>query len=171
MLDDEARVRAQDPADLAQHLRVLLVAEVAQRREQVHGGVEALVGEGQLAVVGLDELRPPLMAGAAPGLGQQRRRAVDADDAIALPRQWHRVATEAAGDVEQVAAGRARSQARRGERLLLRLVLTPVIGVRAQVEVAEERVPGLGGARRAAFHAHASTPSSSSDAWSSAASR
>ena len=66
-----------------QHLRVLLVAEVAERREQVQRRVEARVRERQLAVVGLGELRPALAAGAAAGLVEQRARAVHADDAVA----------------------------------------------------------------------------------------
>ena len=135
----------------AEHLRVLLVAQVAERGEQVDRRVEALVGERQRAVVGVHELRPARAGRAAAGLLEQRRRAVDAHDAVARPRQRHGVAPEAAGDVEQVAARRGsgrggrrrapapRASARRG-------------GVGPQVEVAEEGVPRLGRAGRAALH-------------------
>ena len=63
------------------------------------------------------------------------------------------MAPEPARHVEQVAALRAAGQPRRGERLRLGLPLALVCGVGAQVEVAEERVPGLGGARRGPVHA------------------
>jgi hypothetical protein len=81
-LDHEAPGRAQDAADLGQRLDVLLVAVEAERREEVQGGVEALVRERQLAIVRLDELGG-LVAGPPPGLGEERRRAIDARHAVA----------------------------------------------------------------------------------------
>ena len=128
----------------AEHVRVLLVAEVAERAEQVDGGVEARVGERQLAVVGGHELRPALVAGAAAAPPRAAPRAVDAGDAVAGARERHGVAAEAARDVEQLAALGAARQPRRRERLRLGLALALVVGEGAQVEVAEERVPGLG---------------------------
>ena len=65
-LDHQAPARAQDAADLGQRLDVLVVAVEAQRREEVQRGVEAVLGEGQLAVVGLDERRA---RGRRPGAG------------------------------------------------------------------------------------------------------
>src|SRR6478609_3956742 len=59
-LDHEAPGRAQDAADLGERLDVLLVAVEAERREEVQRGVEALVGEGQLAVVGVGERSTPV---------------------------------------------------------------------------------------------------------------
>ena len=147
-LDHEPAALAQDAADRRQRPRVLLVAQVAERRVEVQSGVEAVVLERQLAVVGADELRPALAAGAPARLVEQDRRAVDAGDAVAGARERDRVAAEPARRVEQLAAVRAAGQPGGGERLLPGLGVALVVRVRAQVEVAEERVPGFGRARR-----------------------
>lgn len=152
-LDHQAGARAQHPSDLAQHVDVLLIAEVAERAEEVQDSVEALVREGKLAVVGLHQLRPPLATHPAPRLGQQGRRAIDTDDPEVRAGERHRVAAEPAGDVEQVAAGGTTGEARRGQRLRLGLTLTLVIGVRAQIEIAEERIPCRGRAGSSVLHA------------------
>ena len=146
-LDHELAARAQHAPDRGQHLDVLLVAEVAERGEEVEGGVEARLGERQLAVVRARQLRPARAACAPAGLVEQRLRPVDADRAEARAGQRERVAAEAAGHVEHV---RARLDAREpggGQRVDLRLRVTLLAGVGAQVEVTEERVPGLGRAR------------------------
>ena len=57
------------------------------------------------------------------------------------------MAAEAARDVEHVGARLHPGEAGRGQRVRLGLRVTLLVGVRAQVEVAEERVPGLGRAR------------------------
>jgi hypothetical protein len=150
-LDDEPRSGAQDAADLGQRLDVLLVAVEAERREEVEGRVEALVREGQLAVVGLDELGA-VVAGPPRGLGQQRRRAVDASDVEARTGQRDGVAPLTAGDIEQVSALRARRQARRALCVGGGLRVRFRVGEGAQVELAEQRVPGLGRAGGLAFH-------------------
>src|SRR4051812_33090450 len=138
-LDDESAAGAQDAADLAERARVLLVAEVAERREEVERRVEARIGERQVAVVGPHELRPPLAAGAARRLVEQRLRAIDADHAIAGARERERVAAEAARHVEEVAAGRARRELRGRDRLRLGRSRALVLAERAQVELGEER--------------------------------
>ena len=153
-LDHEPAARPQHAPDLGQHAHVLLVAEVAERGEEVDRRVEGLVLERQLAVVGAHELAAgPLVARAPPRLLEQRLGAVDADDAEARARQRHGVAPEPARHVEQVAAVGAAREPRRRERLRLRVALALVLRVGAQVEVAEELVPGLGRAGRSAFHA------------------
>src|SRR4051795_8095123 len=143
-LDEQAPARAEDPPDLGQGARVLLVAEVAERGEEVERRVEALVRQRQVAVVGPHELRPPPVALAPPRLVEQRLRAVDADDAEPLRRERERVAAEPARDVEQVAARRAARALRRGEGLRLRLRVALGLEVGPQVELAEELVPRLG---------------------------
>src|SRR4051794_33289031 len=152
-LDHEPAAGAQDAADLGQRARVLLVAEIADRREQVERGVEARVGERQLAVVGPLELRPALAGRPACGLVDQRLGAVDADRAVAGARERQRVAAEAARRVEDVAALRAAGELRRRERLRARLRVALVLAVRTEVVLAEELVPGLGRARGAVLHA------------------
>ena len=152
-LDHQPPARAQHAPDLGQHPHVLVVAEVAERGEEVDRGVEGLVPVRQLAVVGRHELGPrPLVARAPPRLREQRLGAVDADDAVAGARERHGVAPEAARDVEDVAAVGAAGEPDRRERLRLGVALALVLRVGAQVEVAEELVPGLRRAGRAPLH-------------------
>src|SRR5262249_19687593 len=143
-----------------------LVAEVAERAEQVHGGVEALVGERELAIVALDELRPALAPAAPARLVEQRARAVDPGHAEAGAGQRQRMAPEAARHIEQLGPGGAAREPRRAERLRLGLLAARVLQERAQVEVAEERVPGLGRARRrhAAESRRAARPTAAANA-------
>src|SRR4029078_5660747 len=88
---------------LARLAGVVLVAEVAERAEEVEHEVEALVGQRQLAVVGDHPLRPALAEPAAAALLDQRRGAVGARDAVARAGERDRVAAEAARGVEHVA--------------------------------------------------------------------
>jgi len=117
-LEHEPRARLEHAADLPERPRVLLVAEVAERGEQVQRRVEAVVRERQLAVVGLDQLRPARARRPAARLVEKRRRAVDAGDAEAGAGQLDRVTAEAARDVDQLAALRAAREPGGGERLV-----------------------------------------------------
>src|SRR5262249_29163507 len=123
-----------------------------------HRGVEALVRERELAVVGLDELRPALAAGAPPRLAQQRPGAVHAGDAEAGAGKRDRVAAEPARGVEQLAGPLAPAQLRGRQGLRLGLEVTLLGREGAQVEVAEEGVPDVGRARAALGHACAGYP-------------
>src|SRR3954467_5490460 len=143
-LDHQPAAGAQHAADLGEYAGVLLDAEVAERAEQVQRGIEARVRERQLAVVGLHELRPALVPGAAARLTEQRGRAIDAGDPISGTREGDRMAAVAARYVDQLGAGFGARELRRAKCLALALVALLVGGVRAQVEIAEERVPGLG---------------------------
>ena len=106
-------------------------------------------GERQVAVVGAVELRPALAARSPARLVEQRLRAVHADDAV--PGAGER---DACGARTRRARRRRRrrprtpASLRRGQRVGSRPGVARVVDVGAQVEVAEERVPGLGGAGR-----------------------
>ena len=152
-LDHEPAFGPQHAAELRERADVLLVAEVAERAEQVHHEVEARVAHRQVAIVGMDPLRPALALRAPPRIAQQGLRAVGAGHAIAGAGERDRVAPEPARRIEHVAAVRRPRELRRGERLRLGLRVGLVMGERTQVELAEELVPPLRGADARALHA------------------
>ena len=156
-LDDEPPARAQHAADLRQGARVLLVAEVAERGEQVQRGVEALVGRAAA--------RGSRRARTSATRSGPARRCASSSSACARSTPVTRKPARASGSAwrpnphgtssrsppgGQPASRAAASACASASRVALGLA------VGAQVELAEELVPRLGRARARAAPRRAS---------------
>jgi hypothetical protein len=73
--DQELAIRPEDPPRLVQHAPVLIVCEVAKRREPADHAVEAAIGPRQRAHVALDvfDLEPACRRLCSCALQEQRR--------------------------------------------------------------------------------------------------
>lgn len=143
-LEHEPATGAQGPADLRESAGISVGAEVADRREEVQRSIEALVGEGQLAVVGSHQARRSAIARASPCLFEQRARTVDGCDLVAGASKRHRDAAIAGRNVEHASRWPTARERDRGERLTLGLRGRHVICVCPKVERVEVRVPFAG---------------------------